>query len=232
DTLGYGVTYPGAVLPRSVHGIIHGLTHHANVPNELLEWHGHNDFYRAVANAAHAWLYGASAVNASLFGIGERTGNTPLEAMVVEYAQMRGSTDGMNPHVITELAEYFKNEIGYTIPPMTPFVGENFNMTRAGIHADGMMKNEEIYNIFDTKKILNRPWRIAVSQTSGLAGVAYWLNSFYGLHGSGALDKRHPFVVKMKEWVDAQYDEGRVTIISDGELAAVANEIFGENFCG
>jgi len=41
------------------------------------------------AYAATAWLYGASAVNCSLLGIGERTGNTPLEAMVIEYAQLR-----------------------------------------------------------------------------------------------------------------------------------------------
>ena len=78
DTMGYGVTYPGSVLPRSVQGIIYGLNHHANVPHELLEWHGHNDFYRAVNNATYAWLYGASSVNCSLLGIGERTGNTLL----------------------------------------------------------------------------------------------------------------------------------------------------------
>ncbi len=92
-----------------------------------------------------------------LFGIGERTGNTPLEAMVFEYAQLRGSLDGMDTTVITELKEYYEKEIGYTVPSRTPFVGKNFNVTRAGIHADGLLKNEEIYNIFDTEKFLNRP---------------------------------------------------------------------------
>ena len=60
----------------------------------------------------------------------------------------------MNTRVITELAEYYEKEIGYQIPPRTPFVGKNFNVTRAGIHADGLLKNEEIYNIFDTEKFL------------------------------------------------------------------------------
>ena len=46
----------------------------------------------------------------SLFGIGERTGNTPLEAMVFEYAQLRGTLDGMDTTVITELAEYYEKE--------------------------------------------------------------------------------------------------------------------------
>lgn len=103
-----------------------------------------------------AWLYGCSGVNASLFGIGERTGNTPLEAMVFEYAQLKGDLNGMDTTVITELAEYYEKEIGYHIPERTPFVGKNFNVTRAGIHADGLLKNEEIYNIFDTEKFLNR----------------------------------------------------------------------------
>ena len=84
DTLGYGICFSGAALPRSVPGIIYGLRHHAGFPSELIEWHGHNDFYKAVVNSTTAWLYGASAVNCSLLGIGERTGNTPLEAMVIE----------------------------------------------------------------------------------------------------------------------------------------------------
>ena len=175
DTMGYGVNFPGAVIPRSVPGIIYGLKEHAGVPSELLEWHGHNDFYKAVNNSTTAWLYGASAVNSALFGIGERTGNTPLEAMVFEYAQLRGTLDGMDTTVITELAEYYEKEIGYHIPERTPFVGKNFNVTRAGIHADGLLKNEEIYNIFDTDKLLNRPVLVAVSNTSGLAGLSRFL---------------------------------------------------------
>jgi isopropylmalate/homocitrate/citramalate synthase len=229
DTMGCGVTFPGTAMPRSVQGIIHGLHHHADVPSEMLEWHGHNDFYRAVVNASYAWLYGACSVNTSLFGIGERTGNTPLEAMVFEYAQLRGTLNGMEPAIITELVEYFKKEIGYTVPPMTPFTGSSFNMTNAGIHADGLLKNEEIYNVFDTEKILNRPWRITVSNTSGLAGVAHWLNTFYGLTGGAALDKRHHLVEMVKEWVDEQYEAGRVTAITDRELERVSKKIIDEH---
>lgn len=226
DTMGYGVTFPGTVMPRSVQGLIYGLHHHAGVPQEMIEWHGHNDFYRAVTNASYAWLYGACSVNTSLFGIGERTGNTPLEAMVMEYAQLRGTLDGMDTTVITEIAEYFQNEIGYNIPAMTPFVGDNFNVTRAGIHADGILKNEEIYNIFDTEKLLNRPCRIAVSKTSGLAGVAHWLNTYFKLSDDKAFDKRHPVVESIKNWVDKQYEDGRVTVIGDKELEKAAVKEF------
>jgi isopropylmalate/homocitrate/citramalate synthase len=230
DTLGYGVSYPGAALPRSVPGIIYGLRHHAGFPSELLEWHGHNDFYKAVSNSAAAWLYGASAVNCSLLGIGERTGNTPLEAMVIEYAQLRGTTDGMDTTVITEIAEYYQKELGYEIPSRTPFVGRHFNVTQAGIHADGLLKDEEIYNIFDTSKILNRPVGVAINQSSGLAGIAHWINSFFGLEGTKKIDKKDERVVKIKEWVDEQYKTGRVTAIGDNELEEVVRKLAPDIF--
>lgn len=218
DTMGYGINFPGAVIPRSVQGIIYAIHVNAGVPHHLLEWHGHNDFYKAVSNSTTAWLYGCAGINTSLFGIGERTGNTPLEAMVFEYAQLKGTLNGMDTTVITELAEYYEKEIGYHIPPMTPFVGKNFNVTRAGIHADGLLKNEEIYSIFDTDKFLNRPVMCAVSNTSGLAGIAHWINAHYRLKGDSALDKKDELVVNLKEWVDKQYEEGRVTVLTDEEL--------------
>ena len=218
DTMGYGVPYTEAAMPRSVSGIMYGLQHYADVPSECLEWHGHNDFYKAVANASTAWLYGACAVNCSLLGIGERTGNIPLEAMVFEYASLRGSMDGMDPTVITEIGEYFQKEIGYDVPIMTPFVGRNFNSTRAGIHDDGLLKDAEIYTIFDTKKLLNRPALVEISKTSGLAGIAYWINQQYGLTGEKELSKKDPLIVSIKEWIDQQYEDGRQTVISHKEM--------------
>ena len=223
DTMGYGVSYPGVALPRSVPGIVYGLHHYADVSSDMLEWHGHNDFYHGVTNAVNAWLYGASGVNCSVLGIGERTGNIPLEAMVIEYAALRGSFDGMDPTVITEIARYFEREIGYNIPPMTPFVGSNFNVTRAGIHADGLMKDTEIYNIFDTEKILNRPSEVAISNTSGLAGIAYWINSHYNKFSKVDVTKKDPLVVMVKDEIDALYADGRTTLMGDDELKSIIN---------
>ncbi len=224
DTMGYGVNYPGAVIPRSIPGIIYGIRVHAGVPSELIEFHGHNDFYKAVSNSTTAWLYGASGVNCSLFGIGERTGNTPLEAMVFEYAQLRGTLDGMDTTVITELVQYYEKEIGYRVPSRTPFAGRNFNVTRAGIHADGLLKNEEIYNVFDTDKFLNRPPLVAVSNTSGLAGIAHWINTYFHLPEDRQVDKTSELVEMVKSWVDSEYDSGRVTVLTDEELLAVIED--------
>ncbi len=224
DTLGLGVPYGGSTLPRCVPGIIYGLRHYADVPARCLEWHGHNDFHLATANAGHAWMYGASAVNCTLLGIGERTGNVPLESMVFQYAGFRGTLDGMDTTAITDIARYFKYQIGYDIPENTPFVGRNFNVTRAGIHADGLLKDEEIYNIFDTKRMLNRPASVMIGKTSGLAGIAYWINDNYDLTGDAAIAKNDPLVAQLKAWVDEEYENGRQSTLGRHELEAKVQE--------
>mgnify|MGYP001622867881 FL=1 len=225
DTLGYGISYPGVTLPRSVPGIIAGLKYYAQVPSSQLEWHGHNDFYKVVTNSATAWLYGCSSVNCSLLGIGERTGNCPLEAMVIEYASLRGTTNGMDIAAITEIADYFEREMGYSIPPRTPFVGRNFNTTRAGVHADGLLKDVEIYNIFNTEKLLHRVPLVSVDSHSGLAGIAYWINGYYKLPKDREIDKKDEIVVKMKEYIDELYAKGRNTCMGDEEMDEILHHL-------
>jgi CBS domain containing-hemolysin-like protein len=102
---------------------------------------------------------------------------------------------------------------------MTPsIVVESANLTRAGIHADGMLKNHEIYNIFDTDTLLDRPPKVSVNSTSGIAGVGYWINQYRKKKGMSPVDKKSPLVRRVYDWVQEQYDEGRITIISDAEL--------------
>ena len=231
DTMGYGLPFTGTALPRSVPGIVYGLHHYSDVTSEMLEWHGHNDFYMGVANAVSAWLYGASGINCSLLGIGERTGNVPLEAMVMQYASLRGTLDGMDTTAITDIAEYFKKELGYDIPPMTPFVGSAFNLTRAGVHADGMMKDAEIYNIFDTEKILKRPAEVSISNTSGLAGIAYWINKHFNLPAEKQVGKQDWIVQAMKEKIDELYADGRTTVMGEKELEQLFRSYSSDGRC-
>jgi isopropylmalate/homocitrate/citramalate synthase len=220
DTLGFGVAYPGVALPRNVNGIMYGLTHHAGVPSEWLEWHGHNDFYRALTNSTFAWLYGCSGINATLLGIGERTGNTPIEALAIEYIAFRGSHNGMDLSAITEIADYFRRELKYEVPNMQPFVGAHFNSTRAGIHADGLLKEQEIYNVFDTDSILNRPPEVAITDRAGLAGIAYWINTQYPdfKDSQNKIDKTHPGVLKIKEYIDELFKGDRRNPLTKDEM--------------
>lgn len=224
DTMGFGVPWAEASLPRSVPKLIHGLRQ-IGVPSEWLEWHGHNDLHKVQVNAATAWLYGCSAANTAIFGCGERTGNPPLEALVIEHAQLKGMTEGVNYAAITELAEYAHKELAFGIPRNYPLVGKDFNVTRAGIHADGLLKNEEIYNCFDTEKLLNRPADVAITDKTGAAGIKHWIEARYEIE----IAKHDPRVTRIKDRIDAEYAADRVSAISDEEMFEWVRDAFGGN---
>jgi len=224
DTLGFGLPWPGIALPRSVPKLVHGLRQ-IGVPSEWLEWHGHNDLHKVQVDAATAWLYGCSAANTAIFGSGERTGNPPLEALIVEHAQLKGMTKGVNYQAITELAEYARKELGFDIAHNYPLVGRDFNVTRAGIHADGLLKDEEIYNCFDTQKLLNRPVGVAITDKTGAAGIKHWIEARYEIN----IPKQDPRVTMIKDKLDSEYAADRVSIISDEEMFDWVREAFGDD---
>jgi len=230
DTMGYGVPYPEATLPRSVPKLVRALTEDAGVPSELIEWHGHNDFHKVLVNSVTCWLYGCSAVNCALLGLGERTGNCPLEGAVMDYLAMVGGNPGVNTQVITEIARYFEQQANHRISDNMPFVGQNFNMTSAGIHLDGLMKNEEIYNIFDTGAILDRPIGIVINDKSGVAGIAHWINDYLQLESRSRIPKSHPAIAEIQKWIADKYRHGRVTSISNDEMLKLAKEHLPEYF--
>jgi isopropylmalate/homocitrate/citramalate synthase len=223
DTLGFGVPWPGVALPRSVPKLVSGLRK-IGVPAEQLEWHGHNDLHKVNVNAATAWLYGCCAANSAIFGVGERTGNPPLEAMVIEHAQIKGQTPGVDYSAITELAEYAHRELGFEIPANYPLVGRDFNVTRAGIHADGLLKNEEIYNAFDTDRLLKRPVQVAITDKTGAAGIKHWIESRFCIE----ITKHDPRVLKIKDLIAAEYVSDRVSAISDDEMFKWVKEVFAD----
>jgi isopropylmalate/homocitrate/citramalate synthase len=228
DTMGFGITYPGAELPRSIPKLIYKLNQECGVPSDRLEWHGHNDFHKVLINGGSAWLYGCDAVNGTLFGAGERTGNPPLEGAIIEYISLKGDLNGINTAVITEMARYMAS-IGTQIPDNYPFVGKHFNTTRAGIHADGLRRDEQIYNIFDTTKLLNRPPKVAITDKSGVDGISLWVNQYFGLEGDDRISKIK--VHRVARWVNDQYEvEGRRSTITDEELEARVKE-FMPAFC-
>ena len=230
DTMGYGVPFPGAALPRSVQRIVRAFTDEAGVPGAWLEWHGHNDFHKVLVNGVTAWLYGCGGVNGTLMGFGERTGNAPLEALVIDYISLTGTDEAADPTVITEIAQYFEKELDYRIPDNYPFAGKDFNATSAGIHVDGLAKNEEIYNIFDTTKILNRSVPIIINDKAGRAGVAYWINQQFNLPPERQVSKKHPAVGQIHTRIMAAYEEGRNTSFSNKEIKNLVRRFMPELF--
>jgi len=224
DTLGVGVPHPNAALPRGIPRLTYLLRHEGGVPAEALEFHGQNDLNAIIPNAVSAWLYGASSNNGTLLGIGERSGNTPIEALVFWLISLTGETHGIDTRVISEIADYYR-AIGEPVDQRLPFVGDNFNVTRAGIHADGMIKDEEIYNPFDTTGLLDRPPGVAITDKSGAAGLVMWMQRHRPDLAAG-LSKRDPRVLTVLAAVEREYDDGRVTSLADSEVDALVGAAF------
>jgi isopropylmalate/homocitrate/citramalate synthase len=107
-----------------------------------------------------------------------------------------------------------------------PFVGKDFNTTKAGIHADGLLKDEEIYNIFDTNRILGRPPEVTITDKTGTAGICKWINIYFNLEKSEEIQKDNTAVKDIYAWVQKEYDEGRITAISDEELIEMVKKYF------
>lgn len=87
-----------------------------------------------------------------------------------------------------------------------------------------MLKNEEIYNPFDTTTLLKRAAGVAITDKSGAAGIKHWIEQRYIID----IPKHDPRVIKIKDLIDAEYAADRVSAISDEEMAAWMQELFGD----
>jgi isopropylmalate/homocitrate/citramalate synthase len=95
-------------------------------------------------------------------------------------------------------------------------------VTRAGIHADGLLKNEEIYNCFDTQRLLNRPIGVAIADKTGAAGIKHWVESHYSIQ----IAKHDPRITWIKDKIDAEYAADRISTISDEEMHLWVRQAF------
>jgi citrate (Re)-synthase len=148
----------------------------------------------------------------------------------MEYLSLVGGDPRIDTRVLTEMGTYMREECGVPVPPTYPLLGSEFNVTRAGIHADGLLKDEEIYNVFDTDRLLGRPVGVSVNDKSGTAGVAFWVNQALGLKEGQRLPKHHPGIEALHEAVMRQYAGGRASGMTQDELTALAREYLPELF--
>jgi isopropylmalate/homocitrate/citramalate synthase len=208
DTLGLGLPWREVALPRSVPRLVAAIRA-AGVAGEQLEWHGHDDLGKVHANATAAWLAGCAAVNGTLGGIGERTGNEPIELAAVELA-------GIDPGYGLDLAALGDlpaalEAAGAPVSPRRPVIGADAFLTRAGVHIDGLLKDPEIYLPFDPA-LVGRTAEVALNDRSGAAGVAWVLGR----------DKRDPVVEAVAARIAASYADGRTTDVSPAEVRELA----------
>ncbi len=191
DTLGLGLPFPEVPPPRGIPQVIRRIREATGLGPGNIEFHGHNDLGLVVANHLSAWLYGAGLSNCTLFGIGERAGNCPLEVMMVHYVGLTGREANLT--AIKKAADLVR-DMGFNIPEFYPLVGANAFRTKAGIHIDGLMKNPQVYLPFDPLKVLGIPYSVAVTPHSGRSAVALWMNRYVSPHIGMSYSKNDPVV--------------------------------------
>lgn len=176
DTIGWGVPDPYAALPQGIPRLISTLRQETAAE---LEFHGHNDFGLATANSLAAWRYGCTKVNVTFAGLGERTGNTALEQILVGYIRLYGDP-GFDLSVLAEMARLVAEELVPT-PQNTPLIGEVFT-TQAGIHQTGLARQEDapgglIYLPYDPALVGRQgAERSVIGALSGPEGIVSILN--------------------------------------------------------
>ncbi|PTA66512.1 pyruvate carboxyltransferase [Deinococcus arcticus] len=212
DTLGVGLPLEGAAWPRSVPRLIGELLA-LGLPGERLEFHPHNDTHLVVANSLAAVLAGCAAVNGTLLGKGERTGNAPLEGVLLHLAGL-GLTGDADFTVLGELAGLYER-LGQGVPATYPLFGRDAHRTRAGIHADGLNKFWPMYAPFNVPALLGRPLELSLTRDSGLAGLIFLIKSHTGLE----LPKSHPGLQALHAHLSAEFDAGRQTAVEWEEVA-------------
>jgi citrate (Re)-synthase len=209
DTLGLGVPWREAELPRSVPRLVEALIGSAGVAPAQLEWHGHDDLGKVHANATAAWMAGCAAVNGTLGGIGERTGNEPIELAAVELAGIDAGC-GLDLSALGVLPAALALA-GAPVAPRRPVIGADAFLTRAGVHIDGLLKDPEIYLPF-APGLVGRTADVALNDRSGAAGVAWVLGR----------DKRDPVVAAVAATIAAEFAGGRTADVTPAEVRALA----------
>ena len=136
----------------------------------LVEMHTHNDFGMATANALSGVEAGATIVNTTVNGLGERTGNAPLEEVVMALKYIYNIDLGFATERFRELSEYVAQASGREIPDWKPIVGNNVFAHEAGIHADAVYKDPRNYEVFTPEEV-GMERRIIIGKHSGTSTV-------------------------------------------------------------
>lgn len=214
DTLGLGLPYDDVAPPRSIPLLFRALTA-LGVDSASLEFHPHNDTSMVVANCLSALRNGCGVINGTTLGKGERTGNAPLEAVLLHMIGM-GYFPETQPDftALNELVDLYE-KLGVPLPPAYPLYGRDAHRTRAGIHADGLNKFWWMYAPFNVPALIGRPLEVSLTKDSGIAGLIFLINQHLGVR----VEKSNPGLIELHRWASGQFESGRQTSIEWEEIA-------------
>src|SRR5579863_2340758 len=220
DTVGLGLPFEDVALPRSIPRIFAEMRRLGLQPADL-EFHPHNDTWLVVANCLAAIRAGCGVINGTSLGKGERSGNAPLEGVLLHLLGMGYFRECPPDFTALNALVTLYGEMGEPIPPKYPLYGRDAHRTRAGVHADGLNKFWWMYAPFNVPELLGRPLEVSLTKDSGLAGLTFVVNQ--QLHRQ--LDKRDPTLLEANRWIIQEFDEGRQTAVEWEEISHFFNGI-------
>jgi len=145
-----------------------------------LDMHMHNDFGMATANALAGVRAGAGGVIGSIGGLGERTGNSPIEEVTMALKHLYDVDLGVDTPRFREVAEYVAQASQRAIPIWKAIVGTNVFAHESGIHADGILKHPDSYEAFSPDEVgLER--QIVIGKHSGTAALIHKFSAQFGM---------------------------------------------------
>ena len=139
-------------------------------PNLHFDFHAHNDYDLAVANALAAVSNGCKGVHTSINGLGERAGNAPLSSVQAALKDHLGVATSVNEERLNDAAKIVEGFSGIAVPPNKPIVGESVFTQVAGVHADGDNKNNLYCNELLPERF-GRKREYALGKNSGKANI-------------------------------------------------------------
>lgn len=220
DTMGLGLPYEDVPLPRSIPRMIKAMRA-LGLDAEDLEFHPHNDTGLVTANCLAAIRAGCAAINGTSLGKGERTGNAPLEQVLLHLIGMGYFGDDQPDFTqLNDLAALYA-DMGEPLPAKYPLYGRDAHRTRAGVHADGLNKFWWMYAPFNVPELLGRPLEVSLTKDSGVAGVIFLIKQHLGQD----LSKDDPLVQAVTTWLLGEFDGGRQTSVEWEELAPKVEEL-------
>ena len=132
-----------------------------------IEMHTHNDFGMAIANAIAGIKAGATYVNTTINGLGERAGNASFEEFVMALKYLENVDLGMDTHLFKELSEYVAAASGRFIPAWKPIVGSNLFFYESETRASAVFKNPATFELFGPQDVgLER--KLIIGKSSGV----------------------------------------------------------------
>jgi len=143
----------GILNPFSTYELISKVVSILSSDDMAIEFHGHNDLGMATANSISALHAGADCVSVTVNGLGERSGNAPLEEVIMALKMSMGCDCHYNISLFNELCRFVESASGRKIHESKPIVGEMTHKHESGIHTSSLLRDRNSYEAFNAKDV-------------------------------------------------------------------------------